>query len=154
MVANAALATSIVANGVDLTRSDGRLLFYVTRGIDDVPEVRGQDVIVPGLGGRIPMNRRLDRLIVEAHGMVMGAGADETAQRVDFRSLIESLRDLMNPSSDPYNVVITVEDGSTRTITARPLNIVWSDIMIPTYREGSLQWESVDFADWGIPDGS
>ena len=149
-----AYPTSITANGTDLTRSDGRLIFRVTRGINEVPEVRGQDVIVPGLGGRIPMTRRLDRLIIEAAGMVMGAGADETVQRADFRALVEILRDVMNPASDPYQLVVTVEDGTTRTITARPQNIVWGDDDIPTYRTASLQWESVDAADWGVPDGS
>ncbi len=149
-MAFAAVATSIVADGVDLTRSDGRLIFWVTRGLDEVPEVRGTDTIVPSLNGRIPRSRRLDRFVVEAAGMVQGAGSGEAAQRTDFVSLMETLRDLMNPVQDPYNLVVTREDGTTRTITARPLNIVWEGIVIPTYRTGSLQWESVDAADWGV----
>lgn len=147
-------ATSLTANGFDLTRSDGRILFYPTRGIDEVPEVRGEDVVVPGLAGRFATNRKLDRLTIEATGMVMGSGATEALQRSDFRALVEQIRDVMNPSHDPYQLVITVEDGTTRTITARPMNIVWGDIVIPSFRAGSLQWESVDAADWGIPDGS
>jgi len=149
-MAHAAVATAIVANGTDLTRSDGRLIFYVTRGLDEVPEVRGEDTIVPSLNGRIPRSRRLDRFPIEAMGWVMGAGSGETAQRTDFVSLMESLRDLMNPVVDPYNIVVTREDGTTRTITARPLNIVWDPIVIPTFRSGTLQWESVDAADWGV----
>ena len=75
------VATAITADGVDLTRSDGKIIFRVTRGLDEVPEVRGVDTIVPSLQGRIPRDRRLDRLIIEAEGMVMGTGASETAQR-------------------------------------------------------------------------
>lgn len=147
---HSALPTSLVADGVDLTRSDGKLLFRVTRGINEVPEVRGQDTIVPSLNGRIPRSRRLDRHVIEAEGLVMGAGATEALQWTDFRSLMDSLVDLMNPVQDPYNIAITVEDGTTRTITARPLNLVSGDDDIPSYREVTLQWESVDAADWGV----
>jgi len=145
-----ALAISIVADGVDLTRSDGKLLFRITRGINEVPEARGVDTVVPSLNGRIPRSRRLDRLVVEASGLVIGAGATEALQRTDFRSLMETLRDLMNPVQDPYDIAVTVEDGTTRTITARPLNLVSGDDDLPSFREVSLQWESVDAADWGV----
>lgn len=148
---NGLWSTSLVANGTDLTRSDRRLLFRVTRGLNEVPEVRGTDTIVPGLNGRIPRSRRLDRFVVEAEGYVMGAGSTEADQRSDFRSLIETLRDLMNPVQDPYNIVITDESGATRTITARPQNMVAADDDgIPQFRRVSLQWESVDAADWGV----
>jgi len=145
-----ALAIAIVADGVDLTRSDGKLLFRITRGINEVPDVRGVDTVVPSLNGRIPRSRRLDRLVVEASGLVIGAGATEALQRTDFRSLMETLRDLMNPVQDPYDIAVTVEDGTTRTITARPLNLVAGDDDLPSFREVSLQWESVDAADWGV----
>lgn len=145
-----ALAIAITADGVDLTRSDGTLLFRITRGINEVPEVRGADTIVPSLNGRIPRSRRLDRLIIEAEGLVMGSGATEALQRTSFRGLMDALVDLMNPVQDPYDIAITVEDGSTRTITARPQNIVAGDDDIPTYREVTLQWESVDAADWSV----
>jgi hypothetical protein len=149
-MAHNAVPMAVVANGTDLTRSDGKLLFRITRGLNEVPEVRGVDTVVPSLNGRIPRSRRLDRLIIEAEGLVMGAGSDETAQRTDFVSLIETLRDLMNPVQDPYNIVVTREDGTTRTITARPQNMVVGPDDIPTFRTASLQWESVDAADWGV----
>lgn len=149
-MSHSGVATAITADGVDLTRSDGKIIFRITRGLDEVPEVRGTDTIVPSLQGRIPRDRRLDRLIIEAEGMVMGTGADESAQRADFVSSMEAIRDVMNPVQDPYVLSITREDGTTRTIMARPQNIVWEDDFIPTYREGTLQWESVDGADWGV----
>jgi len=150
-VPNGLWSTSLVADGVDLTRTDRRLLFRVTRGLDEVPEVRGSDTIVPSLNGRIPRSRRLDRMVIEAAGYVMGAGATEALQRSDYRALMETLRDLMNPVQDPYDIVVTVEDGTTRTITARPQNLVTdSDDGIPQFRRVSLQWESVDAADWGV----
>jgi hypothetical protein len=149
-MAHPGYVTSIVVDSVDLTRSDGRLLFRITRGLNEVPEVRGQDVVVPGRSGRIARNRKLDRLPIEATGMVMASGASESLRLADFRSLVETLRDLMNPVQDPYEIVATVEDGTTRTITARPQNIVWGDDTIPGYQTASLAWESVDAADWGV----
>lgn len=143
--------TSLVANGVDLTRSDGRILGRVVRGLNELPEVRGKDTVVPALAGRVPRNRIADRLLIEWEGMVMGAGSTEQDQREDFRDIVDSLRALMDPTSDPYELVVTLEDGSTtRSITARPINIVWGDDDIPSYRVASLQWESVDATDWGV----
>ena len=142
--------TSLVADGVDLTRSDARILGRVVRGLNELPEVRGKDTIIPGASGRVPRNRKLDRLMVEWEGMVMGAGVDEDAQREDFRDLVDSIRTLMNPVQDPYELVVTVEDGSTRSITARPVNVVWGPDDIPSYRTASLQWEAIDAADWGV----
>lgn len=153
-MSNAAVPTNITANGTDLSRSDFRILFRMTRGLNEVPEVRGQDVVVPGLGGRVARNRRLDRLILEAEGWVMGAGATEALALADFRASMETLKDVMNPSSDPYTLAVVDEAGVTHNITARPINIVWEDDDIPSYRAGTLQWESVDAADWGVPDGS
>lgn len=151
---HAALPLGLVAGGVDLTRSDGRLLFQPTRGLNDVPEVRGIDTIVPGLPGRVPRDRVLDRLVVEAEGMVIGAGSTESAQRTDFRALVDDIRALMDPTQSPYDIVITVEDGSSRTITARPVNVVWGPADLPSYRTASLQWEGVDATDWTFDGGS
>lgn len=142
--------TSLVADSVDLTRSDGRILGRVVRGLNEIPEVRGKDTIIPSKPGRTPRNRKLDRLMVEWEGMVMGAGADEDAQREDFRDLVDDIRALMDPTSDPYELVVTVEDGTTRSITARPVNVVWGPDDIPSYRTASLQWEAIDAADWGV----
>lgn len=149
---HAAYPTSLVANGIDLTRSDGRIIGQVTRGLIEQWEVRGKDTIVPALAGRVPRNRIRDRLMIEYTGHVMGAGANEDAQREDFRDLMDSIRTLMDPTSDPYDLVATMEDGSTRTITARPTpnGIVPGNDDIPSYLLISLQWESVDSADWSV----
>lgn len=143
--------TSLVANGVDLTRSDARILGRVVRGLNELPEVRGRDTIVPALAGRVPRNRIGDRLVIEWEGMLMGAGSTEQDQREDFRDIVDSIRALMDPTSDPYELVVTLEDGTTtRSITARPINAVFGDDQLPSYRVCSLQWESVDAADWSV----
>lgn len=137
-------STGLTANSTDLTSTDGRLLFRLTRGLDEVPEVRGEDTIIPSLAGRVARNRVLDRLVLEAEGYVMGAGTTEAEQRADLRDLVDALRTLMDPTQAPYEIEATLEDGSTRTIQARPVNIVWGDDDIPSLRTASLQWESVD----------
>ncbi len=148
-MAHPAYPTSLVANSVDLTRSDGRILMRVTRGLNEIPEVRGEDTIIPSAAGRVARDRVADRMVIEAEGMVMGSGADEDAQRADFRSLVADIRALMYPTQAPYELVVTLEDGvSTVAITARPINVVWGDDDIPSYRKLSCQWESVDASDW------
>ncbi len=146
---HAGFPTSLTANSVDLTRSDGTILMRVTRGLNELPEVRGTDTVIPSAAGRTPRNRVADRLVVEAEGMVMGAGMDESAQRENFRYLVSVIRALMYPTQSPYELAVTLEDGiSVVSITARPVNVIWGEDDIPSYRTLSCQWESVDAADW------
>ncbi len=146
-MANGAFSTNVIANGVDLSTSDHRILMRIVRGLDELPDVRGKDIVVPGLPGRIARNRVNDRLVIEAAGFVAGTGADETAQRADFRAIVDEVRALMDPTQNPYTIEATLEDGAGRTITARPVNIVWGDDNIPSFRMLSCEWESID-PDW------
>lgn len=143
-MANPGWSTNLTANGVDLTTSDNRIMLRLVRGLDDLAEVRGKDVIVPGLTGRIIRNRVKDRLVVEAAGWVMGTGVGEAAQRADFRAIVDEIRALMDPTLSPYAIVAILEDASTRTIMARPTNVVWGDDNLPSFRMLSCEWESVD----------
>jgi hypothetical protein len=147
---NGAWPTSVVANSIDLTRSDGRILLRLVRGLNEVPSVRGGDTIVPSLAGRVPRSRVYDRLMLEAAGYIFGAGTTEDDQRESYRDTIDELRGLMDPTQDPYSVVATLEDGTTtRTFTARPLNMVVTEHRrIPSVAEVSLEWECVDADDF------
>lgn len=144
-----ALVTGLTVDGVDLTRTDLSILFrIVSGGPESVWETRGDDTTVPTAPGQVPRSRQRHRLVIIAEGVVMGVGADEAAQRVDFANSRQAIRDLMDPTQAPYTLVHTDEAGSTWTITARPVNVVWSaNDRIGTYREGSLEWLAVG-ADW------
>lgn len=131
-----------------------RIVLRCVRGLDDAPEVRGEDTVIPSAEGRVPRNRVWDRRVIELYGFVAGTGASETAQRADVRSALETLRTLFDPTGDPATLVVTLEDGSTATISARPINMVLDDGRIPTYREVSVELEAVE-DDWVVaPAGS
>jgi hypothetical protein len=147
MTHSGAYSTGLTADGTDLTRTDRRILARVTAGLFDGLEVRGTDTTVPGLAGQIPRNRLGHQRIIVAEGMVMGAGADEAAQRADFLALRQTIFALMRGDQDPYVIVHTNEDGSTYTIEARPLRVEWGEDGIPSYRTMLLYWLAVE-VDW------
>lgn len=143
-------STSFTWRAVSFTTSDLRIALRITRGINELPSVRGRDTIIPGLPGRVPRNRIGDVLTIEADGFVMGSGANEQAQRDDFRDIVTLIRGLMDPTDTPGEIVATLEDGTTQSITARAIDIIWGDDDIPAYRALSCRWESVDAADWVV----
>lgn len=140
-MANNGWSTGVSANGTDL--STGHFYLRLVRGLIEVAEVRGEDTVIPSATGRVPRNRVADTLRIEAAGMVMGQGMDEATQQADLRAAMDALRALMDPTLAPYLITATLEDGSTRTIMARPLNLVPGPDDIPSYRTVSLEWESV-----------
>lgn len=146
-MANAALSTNLTANSVDLCRSDFGIMVTITRGLDEVWEVRGRDTILPGVDGRVPRVRLRDTLAIEAEGWVLGTGSTYANQLDSFRTHVDALRALMDPTQDPYTLTVTLEDGGTRSIEARPVNILWGNHDRPTYRTCSLKWEAVE-DDW------
>lgn len=126
-----------------------RIMLRCVRGLDDSPEVRGTDTIVPGLAGRIVRSRVRDRRVIELAGWVMGTGTTEADQREDVRDALEELRALFDPTRTPATLLLELEDGGFATISARPLSTVMGDDPIPTYRALSVELEAVE-ADWTI----
>jgi hypothetical protein len=113
----------------------------------DVWSVRGRDTVIPGAHGQVPRNRKRDRLVIVAEGWIMGAGANEAAQRADIVATEAIIRGLMEPTQDLYTLVHTDEAGAEWSIEVRPVNVLWGDDRIPTYRTVSLEWLAVG-ADW------
>jgi hypothetical protein len=142
---NAVAVIGLTFRGVDIQRGDFGLFLEIVRGLEELPEVRGKDTVIPGLAGRMYRNRVVDRLPVELRGMVVGNGADETAQRSDLRTNMDFARALFNRTAAPGPLVATLENGATRTIVARPLNLL-KQIRIPSMYDISVELESVAFS--------
>lgn len=150
--------TSIVYNGVtyggtslvSFVGSQVRFAFRVVRGLDDTPEVRGTDTIIPSAAGRVARNRVRDRRVIELQGLVVGTGSTDAAQVDDFRDAMETLRDLFDPTDAAKTLIVSLEDATrTATISARPINMVVGSDAIPILREVSVELEAVG-ADWVI----
>jgi hypothetical protein len=79
----------------------------------------------------------------------MGNGSTDALQRADFRAGVNIIRALFSPSRAPAALVATLEDGTTATISARPLNLVWAEDVASLSATVSIELESVD-PDWVI----
>ena len=142
---NAVAVVALTFRGVDIQRGDFGLFLEIVRGLNELPEVRGKDTVIPGLAGRMYRNRVVDRLPVELRGMVVGNGANETAQRSDLRTNMDFTRALFDPTLAPGPLVATLENGATRTIEARALNLLTQQ-RVPTMYDVSVELESVAFS--------
>ncbi len=134
---------------VTLVGTQPRIVLRCTRGLDDLPRVRGRDTIIPATAGRTARNRVRDIRIIELIGFVAGTGATDSAQMTDFRNAIETLRALLDPTAAAQSLVIALEDAGTATITARPRNMLWGDDRLATFRALSVEFEAVG-NDWVI----
>jgi hypothetical protein len=146
----------ITAAGTELQPLNGKLHFYVNGGLDDQPEVRGADFIVPSAAGRlVPTSgaRLNDRLLVELRGFVHGIGATEAAAQQDYRSTMDTLLGIFDPTDNPWALVVFgpvhgVATGHKRTIMVRYLDSVPGELYGGITRNFSIRLECVTFPAW------
>lgn len=129
-----------------------RMAIGLVRGLDDSPEVRGDDTTIPGTAGRVPRNRVWDHRTIELEGFIGGVGVSESAQRADMRSLLEDLRTLFDPTRSPATLSIELEHGGTATISARPLNMLCPATVASVRERISIALEAVE-DDWEVTPG-
>lgn len=141
--------TGCVYAGEDLQLADLSIHLVIVHGLNEVPEVRGVDTVIPGAPGRRPRNRVVDVQPIELAGWVQGSTSETTeAGRLEaYRDTVKFLRELFSPTRDPAQLAITLEDGTTAYRQARPLTIVWGDPPVPGVQEISVALEAVD-EDW------
>lgn len=140
-MSTAVAVIGLTYRGTDIQIIDGIFLELV-RGLVEVVDVRGVDLIVPSRSGQIVRNRVSHRLGVELRGWMRGSGSTEALQRSDFAANRAAFRTLFDPTLDPGPLVATLETGSTQSISARTLNVVVEQI-VPTFVRLSVELESV-----------
>lgn len=136
-------------DATDLQEADLSLFLEIMSGLSaDGLEIRGKDVTVPSLAGRIPRNRKGDTRRIELRGHIRGMGVDQDTRRAHYRALCDLLAILFDPTRDPAALIATVEDSTQRTIDARPLpSLVINERVKSEFAEVSVVLESVD-PDW------
>jgi hypothetical protein len=140
-------------DGTDLQDSDLQLFLTITAGLWEHPSVRGTDQVVPSLAGRLEGNRVNDVLPIELDGLIRApmtgtleeAHATYVAKKAAVRTLFASNR-------ERAPLVATLEDGSTATISARPMTSAWPEKVPGLYSELHLQLEA--YGDWVLEVGS
>jgi hypothetical protein len=148
-VTNAAAVIGLTFDSTDIQQHPIGIFLEIPGGIFAVgPSVRGTDVIVPGLIGRIARNRIADTWRIPLVGYVSGVGSGETAIRSSFAALRATMQTLFDPTMDPAALVATLEDGSTATIQGRPLPLPLWDLIVPSMARVSYELEAVE--DWEV----
>jgi hypothetical protein len=142
-VTNAVAIIGLTYDGTDIQAADFGVFLELVRGLNEPPAVRGVDLIVPSRAGRIVRNREADALTIELRGYVMGSGSTEALQRISFRTNAKIVRALFDTSAEPADLVASLEDSTTATISARTLNSIW-DQTDPWTAAVSIELESVD----------
>lgn len=141
----------LVWDGHDLQRPDLDVFFEITEGLDDLPEFRGEDQLIPFRAGRLPGLRLPHRRPIVATGHVMGP-ADATAKAA-FRGYVDELKGWLDPTAGERGLVARFEDSSTRWINCAARNIMPGEGWASEYRAFSIEWEAVNSpfwrADWG-----
>jgi hypothetical protein len=120
-----------------VTSSAGQLryCFRVVRGYYSGVEVRGTDSIIPGTAGRTARNRKRDRRLIEIEGFVQGVGTTLSAAASDFETAMAQVKTDFDPTAAAGTLVMTLQDGSTKSISARVLpETLEGDDVIPTRR--------------------
>ncbi len=140
MTTNAA-AIGLTFHGVDIQDLDGIYLELV-RGVNEVAEVRGVDLVVPSRPGQIKRNRVRHRLPIELRGWIRGVASSEATDRADFVANREVFKALFDPTREPGDLNVTLEDGSTEDISVRTLNVI-AETIVPTFVRVSVEMESV-----------
>jgi hypothetical protein len=148
-VSNAAAVIGLTYNGHDLQESGLGIFLELKSGLVGGLSVRGTDTIVPGLAGRIVRTRLGDRRVLMLKGFVTGnAGSGaEASDRSSFRDKWQLLAGWFPIGGSPANLVASLEDGTTATISCRTTDIVEGEQPVPTFQVVTIELESVD-PDW------
>lgn len=137
--------TALEYDGTELQPSSLAHVLWITRGLNDVPLVRGSDDVVPHLVGRLARSRIADVMPIELQGWVLAQGATMDSAVAGFRASVELLKTLFDPELDPRVLSATLEDGSAATIYARvvpPISII--EVVAGHVARVSVALESLD----------
>lgn len=144
------LATiGLTYDGTDLQTSDLQIFLEIVHGLNETPSVRGIDVVVPGLAGRIEGNRINDVLVITLEGLIRADPAETTTAgaQESYRDNCQAVRALFAPDRLRADLVATLEDGTTLTISARPMpGMIWSEPIKSEVAQVSIELEA--YGDW------
>lgn len=135
--------------GTDVQLADLSIFLEITSGLDATPAVRGTDVVVPALAGRIAGNRVNDVIIVSLEGWVRADPTTTTTAtaRTSCQAKRATVRALFASNRARANLIATLPDTTTKTISARPLpGLIWTEVVPGEFYRLSVELEG--YGDW------
>lgn len=146
------LATiGLVWDGTDLQDWDQGIFIEIVKGVNETPKVRGSDVLVPALAGRVEGNRVNDILDIELRAFIRASSAaTSNADAIaSFRDNMATVRSLFASNRDRAVLEATLENGTVQEIVARPLpGIQWEEPVKSQLAIGYIEMEGFD--DWSV----
>jgi hypothetical protein len=130
-------------DGTALETSDLSVYLEVTFGLNEQPDVRGSDSVVPHADGAISRNRRAHDRRILLSGWVSGVGSTTALVRASYQNTFDTLFTLFATDRVPADLVVTSPDATTRTIEARPLNIAIKEVVLGEFAEVTVEMLSV-----------
>lgn len=145
--------TSLTFDGTLLMRDDRTLYLSLKRGVGEVPTVRGEDVVVPRLAGRVARARVPDRMALELEGLVVGY-RDPTdgspTEPESYYTVVREMRALFDPTKDPALLSGILPDGTLASINVRVVPpLLWDEMIPGRLAKLNVALESVD-PDWAF----
>jgi hypothetical protein len=116
----------LTLGGTELQPTNQKHYFGLSTGIDQIPEVRGDDTVIPAKSGRYVQNRVADRLVLTLEGFVQGQGATEALAQADYLASALALKAIFDPTLAPqdlraYGPYLGVAAGHYYHLSARVL---------------------------------
>jgi hypothetical protein len=139
--------TDLTFDSVDLQRSDLSLHLDIVSGLNDGLDVRGEDTVIPSADGRVFRDRKGDVRHIVLAGIIMGTGATETLRQASYQNLCDEVEATFPLTGDPAVLEGTARDGTTRSIAARAINLIWDESQVFGMAQVSVMLDSVD-PDW------
>lgn len=139
---NAVAVIGLAWDDFELQRADLDIHFEITEGMDELPNTRGSDQVIPFRTGLLPSARMAHNRPVVAVGWV--TGPPTASAKTAYRAYVDSLKARLDPTKGPRLLVATLEDGSKRWIRAVPRNLIGGPGMGSDFRPFSIEWEALD----------
>ena len=137
--------TELELDSTSLQESPFGIHLEILHGLNEIPKVRGVDVVAAHRTGRIAYPRLADVLSLELFGYIAAIGMDYAAQKADFRTRADALKSLLTSSS--LNVVVlscTLEDGANAAINVRVVDYQVTERIPSVVAEVRVALESID----------
>lgn len=146
---SAVASVALTYAGTDIQLADLSIFFQIIHGLNETPSVRGTDTTVPALAGTVEGNRVKHLLPIVLEGIVRADPTTTTTAtaRASYRAKELIVRALFAPDRARANLVATLEDATTKTISARPMpGMIWNELVqselafVSIELEGSGDW--------------
>lgn len=136
----------VTFDGISVQDTD-TLFLEIVSGLYDGLDVRGEDVTINYLAGQVPRSRRGHTRRVLLKGFCRGDGSTQDERRLSYRAERENMELLFDVTAMPATLEVTYADLSSRSITARTLNIIATELVPAEVADVSIELLSTD-PDW------